>query len=228
MYKSITTALDHIYKVAQVRYPDVLFYGNRSRDEIALTFDDGPHPRDTPRVLAALEKDNVRTTFFLVGKNIEQCESLVKQIYQSGHQLGIHCYRHIPFSLENPSTFRTQLEFTRNSIAEICNVAPDRIKDLRPPYGAFNKRTLSYLTEWGYRLVMWSCIPPHWMQPVSWSVQQVMESIVSGSIIVLHDGHGHGMRGAEIIEAMVPRIKSLGYEFITVEEMQNQREQHAA
>ncbi len=74
MYKSITTALDHIYKVAQVRYPDVLFYGNRSRHEIALTFDDGPHPRDTPRVLAALEKHNVRATFFWWGKILNDAD----------------------------------------------------------------------------------------------------------------------------------------------------------
>ena len=82
------------------------------------------------------------------------------------------------------------------------------------------------LTEWGYRLVMWNCIPPHWMQPVRWSIRQVMDVAAPGGVIVLHDGHGHGRRVTEIVEDIVPRIKSLGLEFVTVEEMQGQREQN--
>jgi len=224
----VTTTFKRIYKTAQYRYPGVLFYGNRSRREIALTFDDGPHPQDTRRVLDVLEKQDVRATFFLVGKDIEGHASLVKQIHHSGHQLGIHCYRHIPFPLERLATLRGQLECTRNSIAALSGISSDRLKDLRPPYGAFNAKTVAYLSEWGYRLVMWSSIPPHWMQPVKWSIHQVMNSIVPGAVIVLHDGHGHGTRVAEILESIIPQVKSLGFEFVTVEEMQNQREQFTA
>lgn len=75
---------------------------------------------------------------------------------------------------------------------------------------------------------MWTCIPPHWMQPVDRSIRQVMESLAPGAVIVLHDGHGHGGRVTEILEAIIPRIKSLGYEFVRVEEMWEQREQAAA
>jgi peptidoglycan/xylan/chitin deacetylase (PgdA/CDA1 family) len=224
----VTTSLHRIYNAVQRRYPDVLFHGNTSRRAIALTLDDGPHPHDTPRVLDVLEKHNVRATFFLVGQSIEQHPNIVKQIHQRGHQLGLHCYRHVPFPLENPNVLRTQLERTRNVIANICGVLPETIKDLRPPYGAFNTRTRSHLPEWGYRLVMWSCIPPHWMQPIDWSIHQVIDAIAPGAVIVLHDGHGHGTRVAEIVDALIPRVRSLGFEFVTVEEMQNQREQLAA
>jgi peptidoglycan/xylan/chitin deacetylase (PgdA/CDA1 family) len=65
------------------------------------------------------------------------------------------------------------------------------------------------------------------MQPVSWSIHQVVDSAVPGAVIVLHDGHGHGRRVAEIVEAVVPRIHALGYEFVTVEEMQALKEQVA-
>ena len=61
------------------------------------------------------------------------------------------------------------------------------------------------------------------MQPVGWSIRQVMEAVVPGAVIVLHDGHGHGKRVAEIVDAIVPQIQSLGFEFVTVEEMQIQQ-----
>ena len=224
----LTSLLLRYYTRMQRRYPTILWRGDTSRRAIALTFDDGPHPRDTPRVLEALDKHNVSATFFTVGQSAERHPDLVEQIHQREHQLGLHCYRHNPFPLEKSSDLRTQLERTRNFLSALTGIAPDGIKDLRPPYGAFNARTLSHLTDWGYRLVMWNCIPPHWMQPVSWSIRQVMEALVPGSVIVLHDGHGHGTRVAEILDVILPRIKSSGFEFVTVQEMQKQREKVSA
>jgi peptidoglycan/xylan/chitin deacetylase (PgdA/CDA1 family) len=212
----------------QERYPSILWRGDASRRAVALTFDDGPHLRDTPRVLDVLAKHDVSGTFHLVGKYAELHHHLIREVHQRGHQLALHCYRHVPFPLEDLSRLRTHLDLTRDIISQACGVPTQTIKDLRPPYGAFNKRNLAHLTEWGYRLVMWTCIPPHWMQPVSWSIRQVTEALVPGAVIVLHDGHGHGRRVTEILEAIIPRIKSLGYEFVRVEEMWKQREQAAA
>ena len=218
-----TSLLLRYYRARQKRHPSILWQGDGSRRAVALTFDDGPHPKDTPRVLEALAKHNVRATFFLVGKYAERHPNLVRQIHQNGHQLGIHCYRHLPFPLENPANLRAQLERTRNAIAEACGISSETIRHIRPPYGAFTTRTLSLLTGWGYRLVMWNNIPPHWMQPLSWTIKQVMSDAIPGSVIVLHDGHGHGARAAEIVDIVVPQIRAAGVEFVTVEEMQKQR-----
>jgi peptidoglycan/xylan/chitin deacetylase (PgdA/CDA1 family) len=218
-------ALGSFYRAAQRRHPGVLFHGDTSRREIALTFDDGPHPQDTPRLLDELEKHQVQATFHLVGKYVEQHPDLVRQIQRGGHQLALHCYRHIPFPLEDPARLRAGLDRAQRFIAEAADIDPASIRDVRTPYGIFTSRTLSQLTEWGYRLVMWTSLPPHWMQPVRWSIRQVMESAVPGAVIVLHDGNGHGRRVAEIVDIVVPRIKSLGFEFITVDEMQTQRAQ---
>jgi len=205
----------------QKRFSDVLFYGDPSRREIALTFDDGPHPRDTPQVLDMLAKHNVHATFFLIGQSVEQFPYPVKQIHQSGHQLALHCYRHIPFLLESASTLKGQLIRTRNAIAYACGISPETIRDVRPPYGVFTSRILSHLTDCGYRLIMWSSIPQHWMQPLNWSVKQVLDEVVPGSVIALHDGHGHGRKVAQIVDVIIPQLKSRGFEFVTIEQMQN-------
>jgi len=219
----LASALQSFYQAAQRRHPGVLFHGDVSQRAIALTFDDGPHPQDTPRLLDELEKHQVRATFHLVGRYVERHPALVRQIHLGGHQLALHCYRHVPFPFEDPPRLRAGLDRAQRFIAEAAGLAPETIRDVRTPYGIFTGQTVSQLTEWGYRLVMWTSLPPHWMQPVGWSIRQVMESAVPGAVIVLHDGNGHGRRVAEIVDIVIPRIKSLGFEFITVDEMQRQR-----
>ena len=208
----------------QRRQPDVLWFGDGSRREIALTFDDGPHPRDTPGVLEVLAKHKVRATFFLIGRDVERVPHLVKEIHARGHRIGIHCHRHLPFPWEEPRTLRGHLDGTRNTIANLCGVSPETIRDVRPPYGLYTKDTLSQLRDWNYRLVMWNCIPPHFLQPLGWSIKQVMEAAVPGSIVVLHDGHGHGTLAVQILESILPGLKAEGYEFVTIEHMQEKKQ----
>lgn len=220
----ITKFLDQFYRAMQQRHPAILWFGDETRREIALTFDDGPHPQDTPQVLEMLAKHNIKATFFLIGKYVEQYPALVMQISQSGHQLGIHCYRHRPFPLENPVILRAQLDLTRNAIANAGGIAHETIKDLRPPYGAFTSKTLTLLKDWGYQPVMWNNIPPHWMQPVSWTISQIFDQIIPGSIIVLHDGHGHGTKVAHILDIIIPKLKAQGVELVTIKQMQDTKE----
>jgi peptidoglycan/xylan/chitin deacetylase (PgdA/CDA1 family) len=221
--KLITTSLNQYYRAMQNKYPNILWFGDESRRELALTFDDGPHPKDTPQVLETLAKHNIHATFFLVGRYVERYPDLVKQIHQSGHQLGIHGFRHLPFPLEDLETLRTQLDLTRNIIADICDVAPETIRDLRPPYGVFTQKTISMLAEWDYQLVMWNNIPPHWMQLVNSTISQIFDQIHPGSIIVLHDGHGHGTKVAQILDIIIPKFKTQGYDFVTIAQMRERK-----
>lgn len=213
-------ALRSFYRKMQGRYPDVLFHGSETRRQIALTFDDGPHPRDTPQVLDALTKHNIQATFFLVGQSVERYPHLVKQVYRAGHQLALHCYRHVPFPFEDPAMFRALLDRTRNSIAHASGVSPQSIRDVRPPYGYFTKKTLSLLNEWEYRLVIWNSIPLHFIQPVNWTIKQILDEVAPGSVIVLHDGHGHGSKVASIVDTIIPKLKRMGFGFVTVEDME--------
>ena len=217
--KLITFALDQYYRAMQRRHPNILWFGDEACREIALTFDDGPHPRDTPRVLEVLAKYEIHATFFLIGKNVEQHPDLVKRIHQGRHQLGIHGYRHFPLPLENPAALRSQLDHARELIAKNCSIAAETIKDLRPPFGMFTRRTASLLTEWQYRLVVWNNIPPHWMQPVGWTIKQIFDQLTNGTVLVLHDGHGHGANVAQIVDLIVPKLKLQGFNFVTTANM---------
>lgn len=210
-----------VYQNLQRRHPGVLFFANTSHPKIALTFDDGPHPRDTPRVLDVLAKHGVRATFFLIGHGIKKHSHLVKQIHQSGHHLALHCYRHLPFPMESASTLNRQLDQSRTAIARACGIPPESIRHVRPPYGFFTAKTLSLLTDWGYQLVLWDNMPLHFLQPFQRTVTQILERTVPGSILVLHDGKGHGAKVAGIVDVIVPQLKAKGFEFVTIEQMQN-------
>ncbi|HKJ37493.1 MAG TPA: polysaccharide deacetylase family protein [Anaerolineales bacterium] len=218
-----STTHQHFYRALQRRHPSVMFHGDDSRREIALTFDDGPHPRDTPQVLDVLAKHNVHATFFLIGHSAERYPQLVKQIHQSGHQLALHCYRHIPFPMESASTLKGQLDQSRKAIVNACGISPETIRDVRPPYGFFTAKTLSMLRAWQYRLVLWDNMPLHFIQHTSWTIKQILEQTASGSIIVLHDGKGHGSKVASIVDTIIPRLKDMDFNFIKVENMKRKQ-----
>ena len=211
--------LHHFYHSLQKHHPSILVHGDDSHREIALTFDDGPHPRDTPQVLDVLAKHNIHATFFLVGRFVEQYPHLVKQIYDAGHQLGLHCYRHIPFPLENASTLKGHLFQSRKAIAHACAISPETIRYVRPPYGFFNKQILSTLSELELQLVLWDNMPLHFIQPAQWTINQILENTIPGSIIVLHDGNGHGSKVASIVDTIIPLLKDKDYRFIKIEDM---------
>jgi peptidoglycan/xylan/chitin deacetylase (PgdA/CDA1 family) len=82
--KQQTIVLHHFYRAIQRRPPGVLFHGDTPRHEIALTFDDGPHPHDTPQVLDVLARYNVHATFFLIGQSVKRYPHLVQQIHEAG------------------------------------------------------------------------------------------------------------------------------------------------
>lgn len=215
----IDSALLQHYRRMQARYPETLWRGDGTRQTLALTFDDGPHPLHTQPVLDTLKRHNIVASFFLLGRYVEKFPHLVKRIHTEGHTIGLHGYRHRAFPLEQPATLQAHLTHTRQRIAEICGLAPETLHYIRPPYGAFTRQTLSQLTAWGYTTVLWNNIPPHWMQPITWTIHQTVAQATPGGIIVLHDGLGHGTKAAQILEAIIPTLQTGGFEFVTLDHL---------
>ncbi|NOK58511.1 MAG: chitooligosaccharide deacetylase NodB-like protein [Chloroflexi bacterium AL-W] len=210
--------LPDVVPTLQKRFPQALWAGNNERRQIALTFDDGPHPQDTPALLKVLEHHRVRATFFHVGEYIESWPGLVTEVAAAGHQVGIHGYRHEPFPMIREPDLYEQLAVTRKLISMASQRKEADIRDVRPPYGVFLNRTLQQLERWNYRPVLCSVLPLHWIQSGEETIQQVLDQTTSGSLVVLHEGQT-GPDIATLTDTILTYLNRVGFEFITVDQM---------
>jgi peptidoglycan/xylan/chitin deacetylase (PgdA/CDA1 family) len=218
-----------LHQVLQPAFPGCLWTGVKNSSAIALTFDDGPHPQYTPKLLNVLKKYNISASFFWLGRCVQQSPNTAKAVYEEGHWIGLHGYDHRSFPQMQASSLKQNLELTQEAIAQACGLDPSQVQkrmvDVRPPNGLFTPNTLNRLREWNYRPVMWSLIAEDWTQPgVSVVVQRVLQQVRKGSLIVLHEGYrGGGQDVADITAQLIPRLLEQGYQFVTVNQLWEQR-----
>jgi len=182
---------------------------------IAITFDDGPHPVLTPKLLDMLKARGIKATFFLIGENAAEYPDIVKRIAAEGHELGNHSWSHPQLTKLSPDALRDQIAKTADAINAAAGHPPTV---MRPPYGA----TTPYITQWMYKefgtkVIMWS------VDPLDWKIRQAghVESVIvsqtrPGSIILAHDIH------ASTVAAMpetLDKLKAKGFQFLTVSEL---------
>jgi peptidoglycan/xylan/chitin deacetylase (PgdA/CDA1 family) len=204
--------------VLRQRFPAALWEGRTAERVVALTYDDGPDARDTPRLLEVLARHAVTATFFQIGERAERHLELTRAVAEAGHQLAIHGYRHRAFPLELSEALRAQLAHTQRLLAEIAGCDAAAIRDVRPPFGLYTPAVLAGLVAWGYRPVMWSVVPFHWLQPAAPSIAQATVGARPGSLLVLHESLA-GPPVAELSDAIIPRLKAAGFRFISVDAM---------
>jgi peptidoglycan/xylan/chitin deacetylase (PgdA/CDA1 family) len=162
--------------------------------EIALTFDDGPHPRWTPILLETLAQHNVRATFFMLGKYASTQRPLVRQAYDAGHLIGNHTWTHPYLARTGIQQTREELTSTSSELEQIIG-AP--IRFFRPPYGARRPATLRIARELGLIPVLWNAMTADWDATEPGQVTPRLSKLVErnenrgyATNIVLHDG-GH-------------------------------------
>jgi peptidoglycan/xylan/chitin deacetylase (PgdA/CDA1 family) len=160
--------------------------------ELALTFDDGPNPLWTPRLLELLSRRGVRATFFLVGSRAQSHPSLVQQIVAAGHLIGNHSWSHRNLALAPSSTIEDQLYRTSYTLAQITG-AP--ILYFRPPYGARRPATLAIAHRLGLTPVLWNAMTADWKNPSADAIALRLQTKIDrlyrqglAANIVLHDG----------------------------------------
>jgi len=196
-----------------------------SSRKIALTFDDGPNPAVTPRLLELFERHSVRATFFLIGKFARACPELVREISARGHLIGNHSDTHANLIFQSRTGIRDELARCQDAIAT-ARAEPPRW--MRPPYGYRSPLLRGEIRRAGMRgVVMWSRICWDWKpQPPERLIARLSRVArpgqPQGDIVVMHDGDHRALGGdrhhvAAALEHWLPRWRDAGMEFVTME-----------
>ena len=184
---------------------------------IALTFDDGPHP-DSLLVVEALEAHGARGTFFVLGKNIQGNEEVLRRIAQGGHQIGAHTWSHPNLREISQSAVRSQITRTMDKIQEVTG---QTVTMLRPPYGALNRLSRRTVTELGLPVILWSVDSLDWKtRSASKTIDTILSQAQNGAIILCHDVWDSTGRA---MQTLVPALIEKGYQLVTVAEMMSFR-----
>jgi peptidoglycan-N-acetylglucosamine deacetylase len=180
--------------------------GKGRRDHIALTLDDGPDQRSTPRFLDLLAARGVHATFFLLGSMLVRSPGLAREMAAAGHEIGIHGWAHRPLALRGPRATRDDLTRAHDLVADVLGEPP---RLFRPPYGVMN--TAAHLTcrRLGLAPVLWTAWGEDWRARATPSTvhDTVMTSLRGGGTVLLHDSDCTSATGSwRTTLAALPRL----------------------
>lgn len=199
--------------------------------KLAITFDDGPNPAITPKLLDLLAKHNAQVTFFLIGRYLRECPELAREMAARGHVIGNHTESHPNLFWKRSAEIRVELRLTYSAIKSTLGAPP---KWFRPPFGLRNPWLAAEARELDMRVVMWTLLPGDWrapsgewliprMRPIASRAKQALSrGRGGGEILCLHDG-SHREQNADrtatlaALEHWLPRWRDLGLEFVTIE-----------
>ncbi|OXS58237.1 polysaccharide deacetylase [Cohnella sp. CIP 111063] len=187
---------------------------------IALTFDDGPNPVTTPKILDLLAANDAKSTFFVVGKRMDRYPDVVRREAKEGHEVANHTYNHLYLN-HRISQQRLEDELSRTE-KQIVSLTGKHSLWFRPPGGFFNDSVVRIARERGYTMVLWS-----WHQDTKdWSspgtrriVDRVLKNVRNGDIVLFHDHVEGSMQTVQALETILPELRRRGYRMVTVSEL---------
>lgn len=201
----------------------VMEHTGKPQDKVlVLSFDDGPDPEWTPKILDVLKDRGVRATFFVVGLNAEAAPQLVRRIYAEGHEIGNHSYSHPNIALTSPERAKLELSATERIIENLTGAATILF---RPPYNADSlpqtpEEILPVLRaqQAGYITIGERVDPRDWEKGTT--VDKIMEDIDDeageGNIVLLHDGGGNRSATLAALLRIIDKYRERGYRFLTI------------
>ena len=190
-----------------------------SLNQVALTFDDGPHPTRSRQIMELLERYHCKATFFLTGVKVEGNEKLVREMVDLGHLIGNHSYSHSNhFPLFSGSRIAKEIDRTNRLLEEVT----DRpVRYFRPPFGVTNPNVSRGLKGLGMEVIGWSIRSMDTRsEPPEKVVDRIMRQIGGGDIILLHETSDHIL---EILEQLLPAIQQRGLVFVPVDRLLDNR-----
>ena len=193
--------------------------GSDSNHSIALTFDDGPHSEKTPEILDILQEYEVKATFFVVGENIQSNAEIFERIISDGHEVGNHTFRH-KYLIKNRNSRRDMEREIDLCDDEIFNHSEYSSVLFRPPGGIYDATLASVCNDRGYSMVLWSIDTRDWDGRKAADIEnEILSNVSDGSIILMHDYVCGESYTAEALRSVIPKLKELGYCFVTVSEL---------
>ena len=185
----------------------------------SITIDDGPNPLATPRILDVLKREDVKATFFILGRHADRWPDLVKRVADEGHQIGNHGWHHRKLHRRTPGYVRDDLTKGTDSIVRACGVHPTVFRaphGFRSPWVTPIARSLGQRTI-GWSLGVWDSTRPG----ADEIVKRTLDGMRPGSILLLHDGDGYDPDGdrqqtAEALPGIIGGLRTRGFRFVTL------------
>lgn len=191
--------------------PSKLLCGSNNEKCVALTFDDGPYPVYTARILKILDDYQIKATFFVVGKMVKEHPDLVEEISSKEHEIENHSYDDLRMTNLLSEDVIKQIDRTKREIQKV--IKKDAML-FRPPGGRYNERILNVVSGLGYSTVLWSVNSNDYGSSNSGKISQnVIKGAHNGAIILLHNGIEATV---EALPTIIEKLKEKGYNFITV------------
>lgn len=198
-------------KDAGVTFSRVLVSGNY----IAMTYDDGPHPQNTPRLLDMLAKRNIKATFYVIGRSVDLHPGVLRRTVAEGHEIGNHSQTHRLLTKLGDSELRQEMKRCEDAIARAAGVRP---RTMRPPYGGLLQRQREIVhNEFGYPTILWSVDPLDWKRPgASVIASRILSNTTAGGIVLAHDLHSQTV---DSMPATLDGLLKRGFKFVTVSQL---------
>ena len=202
---------------ARPQKPGIALYKVKTKQKVfALTFDDGPDPSYTPKILKILEQKNAPATFFMVGEMVHAHAPTGKLVAQSGYPIGNHTWTH-PMKTRNP---HSEIERTDMVIKEKLGITPTIF---RPPYGILKNGLAREASKRHEDVILWSSDSADWKHGSTSSgiKSNVMRNVTPGGIALMHDGGGNRSSTVAALPGIIDALRSRGYKLVTVPELLN-------
>lgn len=195
----------------------VIISGKTNAKKIALTFDDGPHPSKTDKILDLLKEYQVHATFFVIGQNVAVYPKVVLREIEEGHEVGNHTYSHKSLAQCKKDVVEKEIISTEEILIEKTGYIP---RVFRPPEGAYTCDIIDVADRMNYNVILWTIDTRDWAKTSTEKIVETVESKVrNGSIILFHDFTVGGAHTLDALEILIPKLLDMGYEFVTVSEL---------
>jgi len=203
-----------------------IFRVKTQEKKVVLTFDDGPSPVWTPRILDALKKAEIQAMFFMIGHHVKKYPEVAQRVAQEGHVIGNHGYAHSVLLYYTPAEIEEEIKYTEHVIKEVTG---QTTKHFRPPKAWLRKPIKEKIKSMGYHIILWSLNSKDW---VSFNhknmVSYISRNIQNGDILLFHDsGNVTTTEGGEreqtikAIPLLGKVLKEKGFKFVSIEELLN-------